>query len=89
MVPIMIFLQYYGRGNASTLAQGFQGGIRCVRQETGKINEWHEDVSFTILEVKTTKQQPAYSLPDINIYFLKLGTLVFGGLVALVAYMQT
>jgi len=40
------------------------------------------------LEVKTTKQQPAYSLPDINIYFLKLGTLVFGGLEALVAYMQ-
>jgi chromate transporter len=34
------------------------------------------------------KSKPAYSLPDITKYFLKLGTWGFGGPVALVGYMQ-
>jgi len=40
------------------------------------------------MEEQLTKQQPAYSLPDITKYFLKLGTWGFGGPVALVGYMQ-
>src|SRR5215203_2902686 len=34
------------------------------------------------------KNQPAYTLPDLIKYFLKLGTTGFGGPVALVSYMQ-
>lgn len=40
------------------------------------------------MEEQLIKPKPAYSLPDITKYFLKMGTWGFGGPVALVGYMQ-
>jgi chromate transporter len=40
------------------------------------------------MEKQLTKTKPAYSLAEITLYYLKLGTWGFGGPVALVGYMQ-
>jgi chromate transporter len=37
---------------------------------------------------KSSKIQPGYSLQELLTYFLRLGTLGFGGPVALVGYMR-
>jgi chromate transporter len=40
------------------------------------------------MEPHALPHRPAYTLTDITTYFLKLGTIGFGGPVALVGYMH-
>ena len=51
-------------------------------------NEEMDTSSMTEERLKQTSEQSAYSLWQLVLYFLRLGTLGFGGPVALVGYMQ-